>query len=63
MILFGGLALSCLIVMIEYYVRSRKLSKSEIANELKCALSARHVNDHRKQQANRQQNAAATVNN
>lgn len=59
LVLFTGLALSCVIVGIEYYVRSKKLSKTEITNELKCALNTRLVLDHRKQQASRQQNAAA----
>jgi hypothetical protein len=47
LILFSGLIFSIATVMIEFFVRSRKVSKSEIKDELRFALNLSNISDHR----------------
>jgi hypothetical protein len=57
LILVCGLLFSILTVMIEFFVRSRKVSKSEIKDELRFALNLSNIADHksRKKRTKREQ--------
>lgn len=47
LILFSGLVFSTISVLVEFYVRSRNVSKAEIKDELRFALNMSNINEHR----------------